>query len=71
MQREPVTSTSVASIGYDPDSSTLEIEFTDGGVYQYFGVPAEIHAGLMAASSHGQYLDVNVKKAGYQYARVA
>jgi hypothetical protein len=65
MERQPVASTSLASIGYDVSSSTLKVEFLHGGVYQYSGVPSEIHAGLMTADSHGKYFDVHVKKAGY------
>jgi hypothetical protein len=70
MERERVVSTNIASIGYDAGSSTLEVEFHDGGVYQYSGVPSEVHAGLTAADSHGKFLDVHVKKAGYLYKRV-
>jgi hypothetical protein len=70
MERQPVTSTHVRSVGYEQASMTLEVEFVDGAVYEYFGVPPEVHVGLMAATSHGEYFDVHVKKAGYRYARV-
>lgn len=39
MNRKSVTSSNIASIGYDETSETLEIEFKNGGVYQYFDVP--------------------------------
>lgn len=70
MERQPVTSTNLASVGYDAATSTLEVEFRHGGVYQYSGVPSEVHAGLMAADSHGKYLDAHVKKAGYPYKKI-
>jgi hypothetical protein len=70
MERRSVTSSQIASVGYDEASATLEIEFVHGGVYQYSGVPREVHAGLMAAGSHGMYFDIHVKKAGYRYTRV-
>jgi hypothetical protein len=70
MERVPVQSRSLASVGYDSNSSTLEIEFRNGSVYQYFGIPASIHEGLMNAASKGNYLDQNVKKAGYPYTKV-
>ncbi len=70
MERQPVTSSMLASVGYDEASAALEVEFVEGGVYQYFGVPSHVHAGLMAANSHGTYFDTHVKKAGYQYAKV-
>ena len=39
MNRKPVRSSNISSIGYDSESKTLEIEFHSGGVYQYFNVP--------------------------------
>jgi hypothetical protein len=69
MNRQPVTSSNIASIGYDADSQTLEIEFLNGGVYQYFDVPQHVHQELMNASSHGQYLAQNIKGA-YRYSKV-
>lgn len=70
MERVPVQSSNLASVGYDPKTSTLEIEFHDGGIYQYSGVPPEVHQGLMNAASKGSYLDQNIKKAGYPYKKV-
>ena len=70
MERQKVASTNITSIGYDAASSTLEVEFHHGGVYQYSGVPSGVHAGLMAAGSHGQFLDAHIKKAGYPYRKV-
>ena len=70
MERTPVQSSDLASVGYDRDSSTLEVEFLNGSVYQYFGVPESIFNGLMSAPSKGTFLDQFVKKAGYSYARI-
>lgn len=70
MERISVQSSNLASVGYDSASHTLEIEFHHGGVYQYFNVPESVYDGLMSASSHGQYFDRNVKKAGYNYRQV-
>ena len=47
MQRTPVSSTAIQSVGYDPAGLLLEIEFTTGKVYQYRGVPPATYAGLM------------------------
>lgn len=69
MNRQPVTSSNIASIGYDADSQTLEIEFLNGGVYQYFDVPQHVHQELMNASSHGQYLAQNIKGV-YRFSKV-
>lgn len=70
MIRQPVSSSNLASVGYDDQSNTLEIKFNNGGIYQYFNVPSSVHLGLMNASSHGQYFDRNIKKAGYRYTKV-
>jgi hypothetical protein len=40
MNRIAVQSSNVTSVGYDASSSTLEVAFHSGGVYQYFGVPS-------------------------------
>ena len=46
MERRAVRSTNVASVGYDPKSMVLEIEFKRGGVYQYSGVPEKRYQGV-------------------------
>lgn len=61
MKRDSVQSSNIASIGYDKNSATLEIEFLNGGVYQYFDVPKNVYDEIMAAGSHGQYLAQNIK----------
>jgi len=38
VEREPVSSTIIASVGYDATSETLEIEFVSGDVHRYLGV---------------------------------
>lgn len=55
MERVPVTSSNIASIGFDPDTQTLEVEFTNGDVYQYMGVPADVHEAFMASDSKGKF----------------
>jgi hypothetical protein len=69
MQRGPVSSSNVASVGYDEATSTLEIEFLSGQVYQYFDVPEDVHTSLMYASSVGSFLAHNIKNK-YQYQKV-
>ena len=68
MFRHPVISSNIASIGYE--NSTLEVEFTNGSIYHYFNIPMNVYQGLMSASSHGQYLDLHIKKAGYSYTQI-
>lgn len=68
MDRIPVSSSSIASIGYDPSSRTLEIEFRSGSVYQYFDVPPSVPVELMGASSIGRHFTRHVR-GSYRYAR--
>jgi hypothetical protein len=71
MPLTPVVSSNLASVGYDPNTRTLEVQFHSGGIYQYSGVPQPVYADLMAASSHGRFFDRYVKKARYPYRKIA
>ena len=61
MDRQPVVSSNIKSIGHCGRSETLEIEYLDGGVYQYDQVTAGIHQELMQARSKGQYMHAHIK----------
>jgi len=61
MQRQPVESSSLASVGYQEWTRTLEVEFRNGGVYHYLGVPASVHRALMTAESRGAFLNTQIK----------
>jgi hypothetical protein len=69
VERRNVTSSNVASVGYDQTSLILEVEFTNGNVYQYFDVPEVVYQQLIGAPSPGQFLNSEIKGA-YRYARV-
>ncbi len=71
MERTPVQSSNLESVGYDHVSLTLEIAFLNGSAYQYFDVPEHIFDGLMGASSKGSYFNQNIKKAGYSDTRIS
>ena len=62
MERIPVSSSMIRSIGYDAESQILEIEFCKGGVYQYSEVPQAEYDSLMATDSHGKYFLGNIKE---------
>ena len=69
MERVSVSSSNIASIGYEEESATLEIEFLNGGLYQYFDVPIFVYEELMAADSHGKFLAASIK-GNYRYSKV-
>ena len=61
MERQSVSSRNVRSIGYDEASSTLEVEFNSGGIYQYYGVPRTLFTALMGAPSKGSFVSNIIK----------
>jgi len=69
MQRIPVRSSNLASVGYDGLASTLEVEFTNDTIYRFFGVSEHVYRSLMGASSHGQYFNDHIKDR-YRYRQI-
>ncbi|GAA3536930.1 KTSC domain-containing protein [Amycolatopsis ultiminotia] len=61
MRRAPVKSSVLRDVGYDPDRRVLEVGFHDDAVYQYFLVPKRVYRELLAAPSHGRYLNLEIK----------
>ena len=70
MDRDPVESTTILSIGYNSISKLLEVEFKKGQVYVYSDVPEEIYNNLMTSVSIGSALSYLIKKGGYPYEKV-
>jgi hypothetical protein len=63
MDREPVSSSNLASVGYDAGSEILEVEFNNGRVYQYYNVPQFMFERMMEAPSIGIFLNTEIKPA--------
>ncbi|AEF45842.1 hypothetical protein SerAS12_2722 [Serratia sp. AS12] len=61
MQRQPVSSSRIISIGYDENAQVLEIQFRDAGIYQYIGVPNRIYQDFVAVVSKGRFYDGVIK----------
>jgi len=57
-----VSSKNLRAVGYDQDTSVLEIEFLNGNAYEYYDVPQYEFDGLMSADSHGTYAHKNIYK---------
>ena len=68
MHRDAVDSTALASIGYEPESRTLEIEFRSGSVYRYFEVEQEVYERLLVATSRGRFFSRHIRDR-YPYVR--
>jgi hypothetical protein len=69
MKRRPVESASVRAVGYSVSSRTLELEYVNGSIYQYFDVPQPTYAGLLAAPSIGNFVNTQIKPY-YEFAEV-
>ncbi|HBS85584.1 MAG: hypothetical protein A2W91_14525 [Bacteroidetes bacterium GWF2_38_335] len=54
MQRIPLSSSRLASAGYDPATKTMEVEMHEG-VIQYFDVPEEEFRKFLNAPSQGKH----------------
>jgi hypothetical protein len=71
MNRIPVSSSDVASVGYDSEAGVLEVEFHSGGLYQYFDVPENHFFALTSGTvSVGRYLHGHIKD-HYRFQRIA
>jgi hypothetical protein len=71
MDRFKVESTNIAEIGYDPDTSTLEIKFTSGGIYQYWPITQSGWELFLKADSKGSFFYKNIKSnSGVNYRRL-
>jgi hypothetical protein len=68
MERQNVNSSMATSVGYDSTTSTLEIEFKAGEIWQYFDVPENVYNEMMSGSI-GKYFLANIKNQ-YRESRV-
>jgi KTSC domain len=61
VERQPVKSRILRSVGYDDKTKILEIEFLSGLVYQYSGVPPKVYADLMHSDEIGKYFSEKIR----------
>ena len=66
MNRVPVLSSRILSVGWE--NNTLEIQFKDGSIYQYFGVLYSEYKLFIASASLGKALSLIEKT--HIYAKV-
>ena len=70
MNRISVTSSNIKSIGYSPQEKLLEVEFTNGSVYDYPEVEQSLYDAFIGASSHGSFFHENIKY-NYSFRRIS
>lgn len=73
MTRQPVESSQIASIGYDADTKTMEIEFVQRdpnrkpSIYQYANVDSEDYINFLGADSIGRHFGAFIKPFPQKY----
>lgn len=70
MERQPVKSSSIKSVGYSAETYLLEVEFTNGAIYQHSGVTPELYKALMTGESIGKSYGMLLRNR-YQCRKVA
>lgn len=69
MLNQMVVSTEIKWIGYEEKQNMLQVEFIEGGIYQYSNVPKYVFEDFLNAESHGCYLEQHIK-GRYPYRKV-
>lgn len=67
MDRKYIESSMIRSIGFDSASSTLEIEFNSGAVWQYSDFPESEWHLFEGAESQGKFFNSNIKDQYSEY----
>lgn len=68
-QLRRVASSSVESVGYDPDTRRLYVRFVSGWAYVYYDVALCVYRDFLAADSKGGFLNAQIRGA-YAYRRL-
>lgn len=59
---QPVESSAVARIGYDRELEGAYVEYLDGDLYAYEGVPADVFEEPARAGSKGTFVNAAIKE---------
>jgi hypothetical protein len=68
MEFKPLKSSRLKAVYFIKNESTLVIEFKDGRIYEYYGVPYATYSGLLNSNSPGKFFEINIKNK-YEYER--
>ena len=62
MERRKVNSSKIRSVGYDERARVLEVEHSDGSIFQYSGVSHELYRRLIAAPTIASFYQDRVEE---------
>ena len=69
IERLPVESSSLVSVGFAKQARILEIEFRSGAIYRYLGVPPTVFEEMKKAESKGRYFTQAIR-GKYEFRRI-
>ncbi|GEK80667.1 KTSC domain-containing protein [Agrococcus baldri] len=58
---QPVESSSIEAVGFEPTRNELTVRFVGGGTYVYGMVPRSVFDDLLAAESKGRFVNQRIK----------
>jgi hypothetical protein len=61
MQMNPVKSSNIAQAGYDVNSRTMRVQFSNGTQYDFKDVSADTFGQFQTAKSQGKFFNANIK----------
>jgi hypothetical protein len=61
MNMRKVKSSTIESVGHNPDTNTLRVRFNNGVEYDYANVNTAQHAAFISAESVGSHFHANIK----------
>jgi len=61
VERQPIKSRILRSVGYDDSVKILEIEFQNNLIYQFSDVPPKVFTDLMHSGEPGKYFSEKVR----------
>lgn len=70
MKMYDTTSSLIARYGYDTATSTMQLDFHNGGLYRYHEVPLAVFTEFLRARSKGKFFLQNIK-GPYKYEKVS
>jgi KTSC domain len=70
MDMVSVSSSQISAVGYDPETMEARVEFTNGSVYSYQGVPMGITDEIIKSESPGRTFSATLKF-GFTYSRIS
>jgi len=67
LDRKKVKSKKIESIAYNRESFTMEIEFKNGDIFRYFGIPDYIFENFLNSPEKDLFYSKYINHAGFSY----